>query len=104
VAATRLQRSEPLQPATAGQQASGRHLLAARFHADHLRRHFRARFRRDVLFDLEAPQIERRSRGELAREHDGRDCVDRDSFIIIILMALPATRTVVAMKDTSNAD
>ncbi|HWL75836.1 MAG TPA: cytochrome c oxidase subunit II, partial [Burkholderiaceae bacterium] len=25
-------------------------------------------------------------------------------FIIIILMALPATRTVVAMKDTSNAD
>ena len=25
-------------------------------------------------------------------------------FVIIILMALPATRTVVAMKDTSNAD
>ena len=48
-------------------------------HTSHLldlRRHLRRRVRRDVLFDLQAPQVGRAQGRAVPREHDGRDHLD----------------------------
>ena len=55
------------------------HRAAARVHLLDLLRDLRRRFRRDVLFADQAPQIDRSPGGAIPREHAGRDRLDGDS-------------------------
>jgi cytochrome c oxidase subunit 2 len=58
----------------------------------------------DVLFDLEAPQVGGPQAGQLPRVGDGRSDLDHHPLRHRDRMALPATKVLVASKDTSNAD
>ena len=53
---------------------------------------FVARVRRDVLFDLQAPQVEGRGRGEFHENTTVEIVWTVIPFIIVIVMALPATQ------------
>jgi cytochrome c oxidase subunit 2 len=60
---------------------------------------------RDVLFHLEAPQVEVGHKPANFHESVTVEVIwTAIPFIIVILMALPATKVLVASKDTSNAD
>jgi hypothetical protein len=67
-------------------------------------RDLRRRVLGDVLFDLEAPQVQGPQAGQLPRVGDGRSDLDHHPLRHRDLMALPATKVLVASKDTSNAD
>ena len=59
---------QPDRPAPAGHADRRRADLAAQLHAGHLHGDLRRRVRRDVLFDVQAPQVARRQAGQLPRE------------------------------------
>ena len=66
--------------------------LAAQLHAGHLPGDLHRRVRRDVLFDLQAPQVEGRAgRPTSTRAPTVEIAWTVVPFIIVILMALPAT-------------
>ena len=78
LAAVARARRARVEPAAAGHADRAADVRPALVHLLDLRRHLRPRVRRDVLFDLQAPQVGRAQGGAVPREHDGRDRLDRD--------------------------
>ena len=71
---------QPARPAPAGEQAGGRHHHDAPLDADRVPGDLHRRVRRDVLFDLQAPQIHRPPGSQLPRERGGGDRLDDRAF------------------------
>jgi hypothetical protein len=85
--------------------AAEQQCVAALDDADHLHGDLHRGVLGDVLFDLEAPQVQRRTRPANFHESVTVEIVwTVVPFIIVIGMALPATKVLVAQKDTTNAD
>jgi len=62
------------------------------FDADHLSGDFRRCIRCHVLLDAEAPQIAWPQIGQFPRKHCRRNRMDHRAIVIVIGMALPATK------------
>jgi hypothetical protein len=95
---------QPAELCASGHPHRRRAALAALVHDGHLRRHLRRRVRRDVLFHREAPQVggpQGAGAAEPIWVELGWTIVP---LLIVIGMALPATKVLVAQKDTTNAD
>jgi cytochrome c oxidase subunit 2 len=88
----------------AGHQNCGRAALAALVHADHLHGDLHRCVLCDVLFHLEAPQVQGHKSANFHESVTVEIVWTIVPFIIVILMALPATKVLVAQKDTTNAD
>ena len=67
-----------LEPAAAGDADRAADVRPPLLHLLDLRRHLRRRLRRDVLFDLQAPEVAGPQGGPVPREHDRRDRLDGD--------------------------